>query len=83
VIPVFCCVLIGGVGSIYGAILGALIVGLGQNFIISLDFTDLAHWMGGAKGDWSLPTAYKPAVVYAAVILILLLRPRGLAGKEA
>jgi branched-subunit amino acid ABC-type transport system permease component len=83
VIPVFCCVLIGGVGSIYGAILGALIVGLGQNLIISLDFNDLAKRLGFTAGDWSLPTAYKPAVVYAAVILILLLRPRGLASKEA
>jgi branched-subunit amino acid ABC-type transport system permease component len=83
VIPVFCCVLIGGVGSIYGAIFGALIVGLGQNVIVSLDFSDLAEWLGLASGDWSLPTAYKPAVVYVAVIMILLLRPRGLTSREA
>ena len=32
VIPVFACVLIGGVGSIYGAILGALVVGIAPEF---------------------------------------------------
>jgi branched-subunit amino acid ABC-type transport system permease component len=83
VIPVFACVLIGGVGSIYGAILGALVVGIGQNFIISLDFNWLAERLGAGAGDWSVPSAYKPTVVYVAVILLLLLRPTGLTRREA
>jgi branched-subunit amino acid ABC-type transport system permease component len=83
VIPVFACVLIGGVGSIYGAILGALVVGIGQNVIVSLDFSDLAQRLGAAAGDWSVPVAYKPAVIYVAVILLLLLRPSGLMRREA
>jgi len=33
--------------------------------------------------DWSIPVSYKPAVVYVAVILLLLLRPRGLMRMEA
>jgi branched-chain amino acid transport system permease protein len=83
VIPVFACVLIGGVGSIYGAIFGALIVGIGQNLIVSLDFSELAAQLAPVTGDWSLPVAYKPAVVYVAVILLLLLRPSGLMRREA
>jgi len=83
VIPVFACVLIGGVGSIYGAIFGALIVGIGQNLLVSLDFGELAAQFAPVTRDWSVPAAYKPAVVYVAVILLLLLRPSGLMRKEA
>jgi len=83
VIPVFACVLIGGVGSIYGAILGALVVGIGQNVIIALDFSGIAQRLGLPTGDWSVPSAYKPTVVYIAVILLLLLRPTGLMRREA
>ena len=32
--------------------------------------------------SFRLPAAYKPAIVYGAVILILLLRPTGLARRE-
>jgi branched-chain amino acid transport system permease protein len=83
VIPVFACVLIGGVGSVYGAIFGALIVGIGQNLLVSLDIAELASRFVPVTTDWSLPVAYKPAVVYVAVILLLLLRPSGLMRKEA
>jgi len=83
VIPVFACVLIGGVGSIYGAILGALVVGIGQNVIIALDFSGMAQRLGLPAGDWSVPSAYKPTIVYIAVILLLLLRPTGMMKREA
>ena len=83
VVPVFACVLIGGVGSVYGAILGALIVGIGQNVLVSFDFAELARRFVPVAADWSIPVSYKPAVVYVAVILLLLLRPRGLMRMEA
>ena len=70
VIPVFACVLIGGVGSVYGAILGALIVGIGQNVLVSFDFAELARRFMPVAADWSIPVSYKPAVVYVAVILL-------------
>lgn len=84
VIPVFCVVLIGGIGSIYGTILGALIIGFAQNFGVSVDLAPILNLFGLL--DWvdqvRLPVAYKPAIVYAAVILVLLLRPTGLARRE-
>ena len=83
VVPVFACVLIGGVGSVYGALLGALIVGIGQNVLVSLDFAELARRFVPVAADWSIPVSYKPAVVYVAVIMLLLLRPSGLMRMEA
>jgi len=61
----------------------ALVVGIGQNFIIALDFSGIAERLGVGAGDWSVPSAYKPTVVYIAVILLLLLRPTGLMRREA
>jgi len=84
VIPVFCVVLIGGVGSIYGAIAGALVIGFVQNFGVVFDFSVLLNIFGLADhfDNLMLPVAYKPAIVYGAVILILILRPGGLAKRE-
>ena len=79
VIPVFSVVLIGGVGSVYGAIAAALLVGLLQSFIIGFDLSTL---IPGAP-DLHFPVAYKAAVIYGAVVVVLLRRPTGLARREA
>ena len=68
VIPAFCVVLIGGVGSVYGAMLGALVVGFALNFGVAIDLAPLVNWLGGDGVDaiFRLPADYKPAIVYAA-----------------
>jgi branched-subunit amino acid ABC-type transport system permease component len=84
VIPVFCVVLIGGVGSVYGVLSAALLVGFAVNFGIAIDIAPLLRWLFGADlaGALRIPADYKPAIVYAAVILVLLLRPTGLSRRE-
>ena len=83
VIPVFCVVLIGGVGSVYGAMLGALLVGFAINFGVAVDLAPLVNWLGGeGVSNLRIPADYKPAIVYAAVVLVLLLRPSGLLRRE-
>jgi branched-subunit amino acid ABC-type transport system permease component len=83
VIPAFCVVLIGGVGSVYGAMLGALLVGFALNFGIAIDIAPLVNWLGGeGVTNLRIPADYKPAIVYAAVVLVLLLRPSGLLRRE-
>ncbi len=84
VIPIFCTVLIGGVGSIHGAIIGAMIVGFAQNFGLALNFAPLIGLFGliDVPADISLPSAYKPAITYLAVVLLLLIRPTGITKKE-
>jgi branched-subunit amino acid ABC-type transport system permease component len=78
VIPVFCVVLIGGVGSVYGAILAALLVGLSQSFVLAFNLSQLIPGAPAIR----FPVAYKTAIVYGAVVLLLLLRPSGLARRE-
>jgi branched-subunit amino acid ABC-type transport system permease component len=84
VIPVFCVVLIGGVGSVYGAMLGALVVGFAVNFGVAIDLAPLVNLVGGEgfASHLRIPADYKPAIVYGAVILVLLLRPSGLLRRE-
>jgi branched-subunit amino acid ABC-type transport system permease component len=84
IIPVFCVVLIGGVGSIYGSIIGALIVGFAANFGVNVNLGPLLAAVGLAgEGDsFSLPVAYKPGIAYVIVIILLLLRPSGLTKRE-
>jgi branched-subunit amino acid ABC-type transport system permease component len=84
IIPVFCVVLIGGVGSFYGAIAGALIIGLAENIAVNLNLAPLLAPLGivDAGDDLSLSSSYKPAVAYALVVLLLLLRPSGMAQRE-
>jgi branched-chain amino acid transport system permease protein len=83
ILPVFCVVLIGGVGSFYGAVVGALIVGVAENVGVDFNWAPVLGWLGlSGGGDISLPAAYKPAVAYLAVVALLLLRPSGLARRE-
>jgi branched-chain amino acid transport system permease protein len=58
-------VIIGGLGSLGGAMIGALIVGLRD-----------------AYGRWLLPE-FSYFVLFAPMAVLLLVRPRGIAGKEA
>ena len=64
-LPMFAAVILGGVGSPYGALLGGMTIGLSGE--ISTAF---------------ISTAYKPAVAFVILVLMLLLRPRGLLGGK-
>jgi branched-subunit amino acid ABC-type transport system permease component len=74
-LPVFAAVTIGGLGSVYGAVAGALILSLFQNLLISVDFGAL---IGG--DPWYVPSQFRDYVAVCALVLVLLLRPGGLAG---
>ncbi|HEU5019283.1 MAG TPA: branched-chain amino acid ABC transporter permease [Pseudolabrys sp.] len=64
IMPSFVAVIIGGVGSLFGAVLGGLIIGI-------------------AAG---ITTTYYPAaseaVIYLMMLIVLVIRPRGLFGEE-
>jgi branched-chain amino acid transport system permease protein len=65
-IKAFIAIVLGGLGSTRGAILGGLALG-------AIEVALSATLSGDALG-------YQPAIVFAAVIAILILRPRGLSG---
>ncbi len=60
-LPVFAASILGGIGSIYGAILGGLLIGIVQE--VSTLF---------------ISPAYKPAVSFAIMVVMLVVRPTGL-----
>jgi branched-chain amino acid transport system permease protein/neutral amino acid transport system permease protein len=62
-LPLFAAVILGGIGNAYGALVGALVIGVAQQ----------------VSTQWLLP-AYKPAVAFAILIVILLVRPKGIFG---
>jgi branched-chain amino acid transport system permease protein len=68
----FAAVIVGGLGSIWGAVLGGFLIGLIQDLVVGLP------WFG-----IEIPTSYKSAVAFVVLILMLLIRPGGLFGASA
>ena len=62
-IPLFAAVILGGIGSPYGALVGAFVIGVTSE----------------VSTQWINPS-YKPAVAFALMIMVLLVRPRGILG---
>ena len=66
ILPIFAAAVVGGLGSIPGAVLGALTVGVGEELSLLV-----------------LSPNYRSAVGFFAILLVLLVRPRGLLGQRA
>jgi branched-chain amino acid transport system permease protein/neutral amino acid transport system permease protein len=66
ILSVFAAAVIGGLGSIPGAIVGALVIGVGEELSLLV-----------------LSPAYRTAVGFLAIFLVLTLRPRGILGARA
>jgi branched-subunit amino acid ABC-type transport system permease component len=84
IIPVFCATIMGGIGNPYGAMLGALVLGFAENFGLYINFGKVFN-LGGLlpfSRDMFIPTGYKPAIAFVMLIIVLLIRPRGILGKK-
>ncbi len=68
-LPVFAAVVLGGIGSAYGALAGGLALGLAQ---------EVSTWSGFAGG---VNPVYKPVVAFAVLAVALMIRPQGLFGQ--
>jgi branched-subunit amino acid ABC-type transport system permease component len=58
---------VGGMTSLRGAILGAYVIAIAESLIVGLDL-----------GAWSIPASYRDTVALVLVLCILLLKPAGL-----
>ncbi len=65
-LPLFAAAILGGIGSVPGAMIAGLIVGLSEAAAV--------QWVGA---EW------RSAVSFVVLVLVLLLRPRGLFGRAA
>jgi neutral amino acid transport system permease protein len=66
---IFTAVILGGIGSAYGALVGGLVLGL---------IMEISTWSGLLGG---LDPRFKPVVAFVGLILLLLYRPQGIFGK--
>ena len=64
-LPVFAAAIAGGIGNLYGAVLGGLLIGIVQELSTMV-----------------ISPAYKPAVAFAIMVLMLIFRPTGILGGK-
>ena len=64
----FVAAVLGGIGNIPGAVLGGLLIGAAETFVV------------GYGQQIGIPSTYRDAVAFAILILVLLFRPAGLLG---
>ena len=70
IVSVFAASIIGGIGSVYGAVLGGFLIGLSE--ILGTSF------LASNVGAWVIP--YRPLIPIIAIAITLLLAPKGLTG---
>ena len=89
---VFVVVVVGGMGSLAGAFLASLLIGVLQTFSVALDysFVDLFARLGITVGPltplasvWDLTISQTaPVLPYLLMVLMLIFRPKGLMGTR-
>jgi branched-chain amino acid transport system permease protein len=89
---IFVVVVVGGMGSLAGAFVASLLIGVIQTFAVAIDYslaTLLQHW-GVALGDAARNNTLlkltlaqvAPILPYLFLVLVLIFRPRGLLGTR-
>jgi branched-chain amino acid transport system permease protein len=66
ILSIFAAAVVGGLGSIPGAVIGALVIGLGEELSLLV-----------------FSPAYRTAIGFFAIVLVLTFRPRGILGARA
>lgn len=66
ILSIFAAAVVGGLGSLPGAVVGALLVGIGEELSLLI-----------------LSPAYRSAIGFLAILVVLTLRPRGILGARA
>lgn len=75
-LSMFAAVVVGGLGSPVGALVGAFILAFGQNLIIFIDYGDLL-----GRESFYLGSHYKQVFAFALLVLIILMKPSGIFGE--
>ncbi len=85
----FVVVVAGGIGSLLGALLASLLMGILQTFAVALDYSLLSLFPALATGSTvsrgllTLSIAQlAPVLPYLLMIAVLIVRPQGLAGRQ-
>ncbi|MHA2500695.1 MAG: branched-chain amino acid ABC transporter permease [Candidatus Hodarchaeales archaeon] len=90
----FAVVILGGIGSFYGAVIAAYIMGFAENFgVMLLEGLGRRYtWLSRTLRDLGFPLkltevlpltfdyGYKPAISFVILVVVLIIRPRGIMG---
>jgi branched-chain amino acid transport system permease protein len=89
---IFVVVVVGGMGSLSGAFLASVLIGVIQTFAVAFDYSlgDAGAATGVQSGSALLSSSYvkltlsqvAPILPYLFLVLILIFRPRGLLGTR-
>lgn len=66
-IKAFAAMVLGGLGNLWGTIIGSYFLGLVENLAIGLEF-----------GQYSIPAGYKDTFAYLTILFVLLIKPEGI-----
>jgi branched-chain amino acid transport system permease protein len=75
---VFAAVILGGIGSVYGAMLGGLLIGMINQLTPLL--TGIGAIIPLVPNGWGIGLEYANAVAFVIMVAVLLVRPRGIVG---
>lgn len=84
---VFVVVVVGGIGSLEGAFLASILIGLLQNFAVGINanFAEIFWFLGLSPtseiGDITI-SSLAPVMPFLLLVLMLIFRPRGLMGEQ-
>ena len=89
---IFVVVVVGGLGSLAGAFIASLVIGLMQTFAVALDYSFasvLTQWGFTVSPDTALYPVLRltiaqvaPILPYVLLVLMLIVRPKGFMGKR-
>ncbi len=82
ILPIFAAAIVGGLGNVYGAVAGGMLIGFSEALAV-FNWTAVLRpfWPGGfpALPDLTLvPTEYKLSVAFVILVITLLVRPTGI-----
>jgi branched-chain amino acid transport system permease protein len=78
---IFAAVILGGIGSVYGAMLGGILIGMVTQLTPIL--SDLGRILPLIPDSWGIPIGieYANAIAFVIMVAVLLVRPSGIAGE--
>ena len=80
---IFAAVILGGIGSVYGAMLGGVLIGMINRLTPAL--SELGRLLPFVPDAWGIPIGieYANAIAFLIMVVVLLVRPNGIAGEAA
>ena len=76
---IFAAVILGGIGSVYGAMLGGFLIGMINQLTPVL--SDVGAVLPLVPDTWGIGLEYANAIAFVIMVVVLLVRPNGIAGE--